>query len=101
MKAEEIVKAIIEGNFSKDEINSFYNAYKTAERMRRDRDSAIALSTIKIGTKGKITNIRPVKWNGVEVEVTKINKKRIEVKELNKEHAWPFTIPATCFVPGI
>lgn len=101
MKAEEIVKAIIEGSFTKDEIDSFYRAYKTAETMRRERDSAIALSKIRVGAVGKIANIRPAKWVGVEVEVTKINKKRIEVKETNKEHAWPFTIPAICFIPNV
>lgn len=101
MKAEEIVKEIISGQFSKDEINSFYNAYKTASNLQRERDNALALSKITIGTIGKITGIKPAKWNGVEVEVTKINKKRIEVKETGKEFSWPFTIPANCLIPNV
>lgn len=101
MKAEEIVKAIIEGSFTRDEIDSFYAAYKTASGLQRERANAIAMSSVRIGAIGKITNIKPAKWNGVEVEVIKINKKRIEVKETGKEHAWPFTIPATCFIPNV
>lgn len=101
MKAEEIVKEIIEGNFSREEIDSFYQAYKTASSLQRAKAGAIALSSLKVGAVGKITNVRPAKWNGVEVVITKINKKRIEVKEIGKEFLPSFTIPATCFIPSI
>jgi hypothetical protein len=100
MKATEIVQEIINGTFTQDEIASFYTAYKTKYDLHKQQANAIALSTIKVGAVGKITNIRPIKWNGVEVQVIKINKKKIEVKETNKEHAWPFSIPATCFIPN-
>lgn len=99
MKAEEIVKTIIEGSYTKEEIDSFYNAYKTASTLQRERANAIAMSSVRVGTIGKMTNIKPAKWIGVEVIVTKINKKRIEVKETNKDFPYPFTIPATCFIP--
>lgn len=101
MKAEEIVKEIINGQFTKDEIDSFYIAYKTAEQMRREKDSALVIASVKVGDVGKIQGIRPVKWNGVEVEVLKIDKKRIQVRETGNEFAYPFRIPASCFVPNV
>jgi hypothetical protein len=96
MTVNEIIKEIIDGNFTKEELSSIYSAYSDAEKMRRAKDNAMAKSALRVGMVGTLQGLKPAKYNGMKVVVTKINKSRVEVKEEGKEFSWGFTVPATC-----
>lgn len=99
MKATEIVEAIVNGNFTAAEINSFYQAYKSASKLQRSRQTAMAMATLTKGMKGKLINIRPKHLIGTEVEIVAIKQTRITVKDVNSksDFSYPYTIPAVCF----
>lgn len=96
MTAEQIVTEIITGKFTKEELTAIYNAYSTAAKLNKEQTNALAMASMKVGAEGILKGISPKKWNGVKVIITKINQKRVEVREANKEFSYPFTVPAQC-----
>jgi hypothetical protein len=96
MKIEELTKQIIEGDYTSQELESVYNAYSSAIKLLRSKEKAVALATVKSGMIGFLKNLKPLKYVGMKVVVTKVNKSRVMVKEADKDYAFEFTVPANC-----
>lgn len=96
MNTNEICNAVINGNFSNDEINQIINAVKAAQKFTRARRSASAILTLKVGQRGRLSGLRPNKLNGTEVTIVSVNRSRVLVREDGKPAWSSYTVPAQC-----
>jgi hypothetical protein len=99
MTATDICDSLINGSFTTTEINQIIGAIKTAQRFARQRSSAKAILTLKVGQRGRLQNLRPRNLVGREVTIVSVNRSRVEVREDGKQ-AWEnYTVPAQCIDP--
>lgn len=97
MKANEIAKAIIEGNFTQAEISGIWTALQEAQRLGRAKQTAVALSQMRIGATGTLQNLRPARINGTRVEVKEIKRTKVTVQEIGKTgFDSRYRVPASC-----
>jgi 23S rRNA A2030 N6-methylase RlmJ len=79
MKANEIIKEIVEGNHSKEELSSILNAVHSAQDINRQRQTAIMKSTLRPGDKVTLSGLSPKAINGLIATVVEIKKTRVKV----------------------
>lgn len=100
MTAQEIGKAIINGDFDTQGMNTIIEAVKQAQRLGRTKRNALAISSLMVGGTGTLTDLRPKSLNGTKVEIMGIKQTRVDVKEIGKEgYNSRYTVPAQCIIP--
>lgn len=96
MTVTDIVSEIINGNFSSSDLNTIFDACRTASKLSRAKETAVAISTIKRGMTGTLKNIRPKSYVGIPIEVVEVRQSRVKVKKLGGSAFDFFTVPASC-----
>lgn len=105
MTKTEIVKAILDGQFSAQDLLDIGNATRDARKFASEKEARVLKHTLKAGDKVRLSNLRPKYINGAVVEVEKVNQTRVEVK-FGDSYAYGkyrnstgVTVPLTCITP--
>ena len=79
MKAETLIKTIVEGNYSTADLASIYDAVRGAQDIVKQRSAAIMKATLKKGDKVVLSGLRPKAINGMTAVVVEVRNTRVSV----------------------
>jgi len=96
----EISKAILDGNFTRDELQLIFDAARQADKLRSQKESTLNLTKLKVGGFGTLTGLTPKKLNGKRVEIKEITRGKVRVQEVGND-GWDggYRVPASCITP--
>lgn len=95
--ANEIATDILTSNLSTEDMNVIISAINNARRLNRQKNSAVAMASMRVGAIGKLQNLSPKSLNGTKVEIKEIKRTRVTVQEVdNPTWGGRYTVPASC-----